>query len=150
VSGVIFQQEEFSQELANEILPFSDAHFREVCGLDGGQVQVNVSEYEQLASLGKLRIFTARNGKLIGYAVFVVHPHPHYSVLAATQTLLYLRPEERQGWRGLMFLRSCDEKLEAEGVRIIFQYSSEEKNIGPVLGKLGYKHIENVWARRLK
>lgn len=146
---IIFQRERFSKELVDEIMPITEAHFQEVAQFEDIRPDVNLGEYQILDKTDKLRIYTARNGRLVGYAVFVVHDHPHYGVKAATQTLLYLMPHVRTGMTGMMFLRACDEKLKGDGVKLIYHSSSEKKDITPLLKRIGYEKIEEMWGRRI-
>lgn len=146
---IIFQRERFSKELVDEIMPLTVSHSREVSHFDEVAPNASLDEYKILDEADKLRIYTARNGELVGYAVFVVHDHPHYGVKAATQTLLYLMPHVRQGLTGVMFLRACDQKLKDDGVKLIYHASSEKKNITPLLKRIGYEKIEEMWGRRI-
>lgn len=146
---IIFQRERFSKELVDEIMPLTEEHFKEVSHFEDVVPKANLGEYQILDVSDKLRIYTARNGELVGYAVFVVHDHPHYGVKAATQTLLYLMPHVRAGMTGLMFLRACDQKLKDDGVKLIYHASSEKKNITPLLKRIGYEKIEEMWGRRV-
>lgn len=151
MSHITFQQESLTPSLINEIVPLSPNHFHEVAVFDDLSPKVRISDYEQAQENGHLRIYTARNGHLAGYAFFIVSKQTHAAdSLQATQSLLYLSPEYRQGWNGIQFVKACDDKLKEEGVEVVYLSSSVKKDIGPVLAHIGYIPIETTYARRFK
>jgi len=147
---IIFQAEPLTNRLLSEVLEYGKDHLKEVGSFKDMEPNVWEEWYGHVAASGGLRIFTARNGQLVGYAVFFVSPHRHFrDVMQATQDLIYLAPTARRGLTGLIFLRWCDEQLRDEGVELVYQYSSDSHDIGPVLKRIGYDSVQVLWARKL-
>lgn len=148
--NLAFAKEPMSDDLVEEMVPLAARHFNEIASFPDIKPSIDFDFYNGAQSQGVLRIFTARNGALAGYAVFVVAKHPHHSEsLQATQDLIFLAPEYRKGDAGLSFLRWCDQQLKDDGVQVVYHSSDLKRDIGPVLERIGYQHIQNVWARRL-
>lgn len=148
---IVFAQEKLTAALLEELEPLALQHFKECDPFPELEPDMNPEIYFAADETGKLRIYTARaDGKIVGYAVFVVYPHTHYKdSIQATPDLLYLEPSMRQGFNGIKFLRWMDEQLAAEGVQAVYQMSTMRKDIGAVLSRVGYEPIQVLWARRL-
>jgi hypothetical protein len=50
----------------------------------------------------------------------------------------------------MRLIEHADAQLAAEGVQVVFQHVKTAHNFGPLLERLGYEHVENVYAKRLK
>jgi GNAT superfamily N-acetyltransferase len=107
--------------------------------------------YEVLEKVGKLRIYTARlDGKLIGYCVFVVSHNIHYGTsLEANEDVLFVAPEQRKGRVGIKLIEFCDMALKFEGVQLVKRHVKLAHNFGPLLERLGYEPIDQIYGRRL-
>jgi hypothetical protein len=142
-----------------EALPLLEKHRQELAQFPDIPLQVNLDHYRSQEKAGVLRIFTARLNRgpadaktLIGYAVFVVFPNPHYSSsLQAVQDVLYIDPEQRKGATGLGLVNFSEQQLQAEHVQVIYHHV---KTAHPILGSIlkhkGYAEVETVWAKRLQ
>lgn len=115
-------------------------------------------KYEALDAQGALPIYTARDaGRLIGYAIFFLAFHLHYSdVLCATNDVLFLHPDYRQGSAGLRLVRYADDDLSnrVEADRIFwhlkFNTHGAERDLQPVFKRMGYAPEEVVVGRVIK
>lgn len=146
------QQETFGNVL-DEIRPLLVRHWREISAYPDIPLNVDEEKYETIESIGNLRIYTVRlEGKLIGYAVFFLGHHIHYSgSFQATEDVVYVDPDFRLGSIGVRLLQFSDSKLKEEGVQVVHHHV---KLGHPVLGlilqkKLGYVPVETIYSKRL-
>lgn len=125
------------------------AHYQEVAHYQDIELDPDYEGYAALEQAGALRIYTARtDGKLIGYAVYIVRHNLHYrSSLQAVQDVLFIHQVHRG--RGMIFIDWCDQQLKAEGVAVVYQHVKVKLDYGPALAKLGYEPIDHIYGRRL-
>lgn len=122
------------------------------------------AKYQMLERAGVLKSLAAmRAGRFIGYNVFFVQPTIHYSTsLWALNDILYLKPSERVGMAGARLIREAERRFRDMGVVKVLYHSKLEppegrrstsgkaaSTVGDLLLKLGYRHIENVYAKML-
>lgn len=110
------------------------------------------ADYEAMAGLGVLRIYTARfNGALIGYSVFVVAPAVHCgAAIEATEHTLFVVPEHRKGRVGIGLIKFGDEQLLAQGVDVVMRAVHVDHDFGPLLvGHMGYSPVYKIYGKRL-
>lgn len=147
----------FAQERAgpifDEIKPLLRSHFEEIAHYRDIPLAPDYARYFKAEEHGQLRIYTARmDGVLFGYAIYFVRPSLHYRTsLQAQQDILYLAPEYRQGGRGRALIEFADNALRAEGVQVVIQHVKHrpELNFGPLLKRIGYEFMDELWTRRL-
>lgn len=98
---------------------------------------------------GSLRTFTVRDeGELVGYAVFFLFEHPHHKTsLQAKQDVIFIRRDKRG--RGITFIKYCDDELKKDGVEFVQHCIPTSNDWSPVLKRLGYRKLEEVYTRRL-
>lgn len=147
---MIFKLETLSQELLDESFPLFIGHFKEISANQDIPLEPDFEQYYKLEEMGMLRFFSARNdqGKLLGYAVFMVRNNLHYkSSKQAVQDIIYISPHER-GF-GAEFIEWCDAMLKAEGVQLVYHHVKAAHNWGKVLDRLGYRMIEFIYSKRL-
>lgn len=146
-----FQREEYSANLVSDMRPLLIEHNREVPQL-GLPIDPDFSIYKTMNESKALRIFTARVADLlVGYQVYFVGYHPHRrGSLEATQDVLYLEPEVRQGYVGLKFIKFCDTELCKENIRVIHHPIAAEKDFGKILERMGYTLTDLVYSRKLE
>lgn len=90
------------------------------------------------------------NSTLIGYAVYFLPVHPHYSSTKfAVQDILYLEKEFRRGSKGKALIKHSEDELRAEGVKVIQQHTKIKHNIGPLLERMGYEPMDVIYTKRL-
>lgn len=145
-----FLRETFD-EVIHDIEPLIRKHYEEIARFKDIELKPDFNLYKSAESLGNLRIFTARTNdhKLIGYALFFLRDHPHYSnSTQASQDLLFIDPDAR-GF-GLRFISWCDDALREEGVEVVYHMVTERFDFSAILMRLGYEPHEQIYARRLK
>lgn len=96
-------------------------------------------------------------GSLIGYNAFHVTTHIHYRhTLHAVNDVIFLDPDAR-GSAGLRLIRGTEELLRELGVKKVMYRSKahvmighrKQNTIGDLLGRIGYRHDEDVYSRLL-
>jgi len=104
--------------------------------------------YEMLYKSGMLHLVCARDeGKLVGYHVGVLRPHPHYkSTLMCFSDMFYLLREYRRGMNGYEFMKFFKDTALTRGVKRIYWSSKRTIDITPIAKRLGFIHIENVFT----
>lgn len=137
---------------------FSDAaalfelHYQELT-LNKDSVKLNpmLENYQQIDRAGKLAIYTARDdGELVGYGVFFVAPHIHYSdTIVAMNDVLFLHPAHRKGSMGTRLIKFCEHQLKARGVHKIAWHIKLSLDWSPILIRLGYATEEITVAKIL-
>lgn len=136
-----------------EIKPLLCAHFDEIAHYKDILLNPDYGRYFEAEHHEHLRIYAARaHGVLIGYAIYFVRPALHYRhSLQAHQDILYLAPEHRRGGLGRALIEYADESLRAEGVQVVIQHvkHKRELNFGPLLKRIGYEFMDELWTRRL-
>lgn len=137
----------------DEIKPLLRAHFEEIAHYKDIPLNPDYGRYFEAEHHGQLRIYTARyHGTLIGYAIYFVRPSLHYrDSLQAHQDILYLAPEHRRGGVGRGLIDHADGALRQEGVQVVIQHvkHKRELNFGPLLKRIGYEFMDELWTRRL-
>lgn len=144
----------FARESVSEVLediqPLLKEHWAEIAQYPDIPLNPDFGYYRAAELLGQLRIYTARQDDLIGYAIYIVAPASHYrDSLQAKQDVLYLMPEHRAGRIGWRLIEFADAQLRAEGVQLVHQHVKVNHNFGPLLERLGYERAEYLYTRRL-
>jgi GNAT superfamily N-acetyltransferase len=149
----VFQREPATPELFEELLPLLVEHERAVSSCPDIPLKPDYDTYLGAEALGKLRVFTARDGEtrqILGYSVFFVGPHIQKSQLVqAEEHALFVHPEAR-GF-GPRFIDWTEAQIESEGAHFIARNSKAkpEQNFSPMLERKGYELRELVWMKRL-
>ena len=142
---------ERAQDIFDEAMPLLRAHYREIAHHQDIPLDPDFERYKHLEDLNVLRCYTARDdedGRLLGYAVFIVSPNLHYrKSIQAMQDVLYVRPENRG--TGLRLVRYADECLAADGVQVVTQHIKAAHNFGAALERMGYELIDLIYQKRL-
>lgn len=146
-----FSRERLSSPLLEEMAPLIAEHFHEIARFKDFRVQPNFNHYQMLDDIGMLYIFTARDeGELVGYSVFNLLKHPHFTEISqAQEELLFLAPEHRNGDAGAKFIRYCDEELAKAGAAVIYHTVSMERDFSPLLVRAGYELSDKIYAKRV-
>jgi hypothetical protein len=112
-----------------------------------------------LEAAGFLRLYTVRSlgldsyqpaKQLIGYAAFVVTPHPHCK--GSRQALcdaLYIADDWRPSQAGTSLIKYCGGQLRSAGVAVCHYTVKPQRDYSIVLRRFGYEPFEVVWAKRL-
>jgi hypothetical protein len=137
-------------QVMGEIKPLIHAHWREIAHYQEIPLEPDWEAYRLMDKNRSMKIFTYRDKEknLIGYAIYFVRPHLHYSTcVTAYQDILYVRADKRG--RGLHFLAWCDAQLETMGVDLIVQHIKAAHNFGPALEKQGYELMDLIYTKKV-
>ena len=105
--------------------------------------------YSRLEAGGIVHVTTARrDGKLVGYAAFLLTNNLHYRTLRVAEgDIFWLAPECRRGRAGIDLMRAAEAQLRDRGVHRIVNKVKLHIDVGPVFEYLGYKPIERIYAK---
>lgn len=147
--SVVFARESLTPELWAEAVPLLVAHWAEVAHYPDIPLSPDVAIYQANEDAGVLRVFTARDYDLVGYALYLVHtaPQARHSIQAVCD-VIYVRPESR-GWTGPTFMRWVDAQLAAEGVQVTYHHVPAQHDFSHILERMGYEPVDIVLAKRL-
>lgn len=152
---MLFEREVISEAfLTKQMWPLLERHYKEISAFQDIALKPAFEKYLLMERAGSLRCFVTLDETdemaLVGYAVFFVNHNLHYSdSLQAVQDVLYLERSERGKGAGKTFVSWCDDELRREGVQVVYHHVKTKFNFGPMLETIGYKHIENIYGRRL-
>ena len=148
---MIYRQE-FLAQVKNEIQELLVMHYDEIA-LDKDVIKLNPDWkiYQEAEDKGALKGFTAReNGKLVGYFVLIVSRNMHYKDhLFAYNDIIFIHPEHRKGFAAMKLIKFAEKCLKEDGVSIMTINSKCHKPFDGLLDRMMYKHIENVYRKRL-
>lgn len=123
------------------------AHWAEIDG--DGEFDPDWQRLFAAARAGRMQVFTARRGGIIGYILFQVSPELLCKRrLVAEARAFWLTPAERFGWIGYHLIKNCEPALASIGVReICFQPTIDFCNdrgqtVGVIFRRLGYRPTE--------
>jgi hypothetical protein len=145
----------FTEELVTDIwhdaIPLMCANHAEVGGLPQEHFDPALSIYQGIEAGGALKTYAARiDGKLFGYAVFALTPHPHYPTLKiATADVVYVVPEHR-GRRSIRFLLWVKRQLKAAGAHFWGLQNPVSNDWSSTLRMLGLAPIETFYIGDLR
>jgi GNAT superfamily N-acetyltransferase len=143
--------QELLSDIVEELKPLLERHWEEIAHFKDVPLAPNWAAYDRAEKSGSLRVYTARkDGALIGYGVFFIG-NMHYSTTKiATQDVLFLLPEHRQGGVGYRLIRFCDEQLNAEGAKVVYHHVKHAIcDFGPLLERMGYVAVDTIYGRKL-
>lgn len=154
---MLFERQILSVDfLKNSMWPLLERHYKEISAFQDIPLEPDFEKYVAMERAGTLRCFVARGFNeqnelcLLGYSVYFVNINIHYSSSKqAVQDVLYMEQSKRGLGAGKGLIAYCDEELRKEGVQVVYHHVKTKFNFGPLLESLGYKHIENIYGRRL-
>lgn len=144
----------------DDIKPLLASHWREVA-LYQEQVPLapDFEQYLKLDAAGAVVTVTARdNGILIGYSVFFLRIHLHYSsCLVASNDVLFLDARYRKSTTaGIRLIRESESELETErdhrgasSIRVVW-HVKPKNDWSPILGRMGYEQEEIIMGKLLE
>lgn len=126
-------------------------HFKEIHFLSDFEFNPDIQYYLALENSGSLKFFSVLvNGKLVGYSIYFIRSHPHCIDLSmAWQDAIYLEPSMRGNGFGKELIETADSFFADIGCNVVFNFVSSRLDFGPMLKKVGYEIIDNMYARRL-
>lgn len=132
----------------SEIEPLVSSHYEEFSG--DASFTMAYDLYEELYSLGKMEIFTAREeGRVIGYlAIIIGEDHKIGNEPFASEEGFYVKPEYRNQGLSKKILKFAEEYCSSElGLSYILVALPVESSL---LTSVGYNIKEYVHIKRLK
>lgn len=145
---ITYQVEDVNRDLLSEIEPLAANHYKEFSGDDNFTMDYGL--YINLYSLGKMALFTARDGdKLMGYlALIVSEDHKIGGAPFASEEGFYVKPDYRsQGISKSMLEfaeQYCLKTFETEYILMAIPVESS------LLTSVGYNIKEYVYIKRLR
>ena len=138
-------------DVINEIVPLLEEHYLEIAKYKDIPLKPDWDLYKKLDETGIMKLFTCRgdsDNALIGYGVYFVKSHLHYSTcLIAQQDILFISKKYRG--RGMHFINWCDSRLKEMGVQLTIQHIKADHNFGVALERVGYELMDLIYTRRL-
>lgn len=150
MTPLTFAVEPFA-DMIREAKPMLERHWEELA-LDKEHIQLapDWQRYAQLEAKGALSVVTVReNGKLVGYAWFVVERGLHYSsTLEAYMDIYWLMPEVRGRYGGVRLFHAVEAELKRRGVKRVHVGSKLHQDSSRLFRALNYQPTE-VWFSKL-
>lgn len=145
----------FARESARTVIPDIAAlmrrHWTEVGHYEDMPIDPDFERYQQLESVGVLRVYTARaRQELVGYATYLVALGLHYrTVMMGQEATVYLAPEYRKGLTGMRFMKFIDSELIADGVTHLSKHVKQRRDHGKLLERMGYQLQDTIYTKKL-
>lgn len=111
-------------------------------------LDVDWESLEALERNGQLYILTARDdGRLIGYVAAILRPHFHSKgTMSAYVDAIFLSKAARKNNVGIRLIQMANTAL-CELADFVYWHIKPERNFAPILRRLGYHFIEEIWGR---
>lgn len=149
MSNIVYKEESFDAAI-DDMRPLFEAHWEEVA-LNKDKVALNpdYDKYREIANLGMIRIFTAReDGELVGYFVVTIAPHLHYKDHKyALNDVIYLTPDLRAMGIGKGLISFAESVLQEAGISVLIINMKVQHPFDPLLEKLGFTSTERVYSK---
>lgn len=145
----------FQTERWPEFWPDAQSLFRrhwEEIALDKDRIAYSLDEpkYRAMDEAGILHVLAARTeGRLIGYYLAFLLPHPHYSQagLMGFTDIYFLAPEFRRGTHGARLFLEAERTLRARGATKIYTSCKVAHDISPLLAALGWRFSDKMFTK---
>lgn len=137
---------------ASEAAPLFENHWREVANYqETVPLNFDYEFYFQTEEKGGLLPITARkNGKLCGYAIFMLIRLGHYRHIKCAQNdILYIKPEHR-GYISGRFVKECEKICNEIGMDKIIWHVRPRNDWSEMLTKRGYDKEEYILGKMLR
>lgn len=120
MSEIVFAMESYDQ-LATEIKPLLPEHWAELAVHKDIPLDPNYERYRLGYEAGMILFMTVRKAEaLIGYAIWVVNPHPHYQTHAwALNDIVWLHPDHRGQHLGFSFVKFWEKEFRSRDIAVV-------------------------------
>jgi GNAT superfamily N-acetyltransferase len=135
----------------DELQSLLPVHYDELCVTKEFPLLPDYAAYGRLCAAEMLKCVVARaDGELVGYALFIVNPHLHYSTCkTAFEDLYFLRKDHRLGRTGIRLFQFAEQALRADGVQRIILHTKVHLDNSRLFEYLGYKHTDKIYTKFL-
>jgi GNAT superfamily N-acetyltransferase len=126
-------------------------HYEELCITKEFPLKPDYEAYRRLGNAGLLRTITCRaDGALVGYIVFYVQPHLHYSTcLTAFEDVYFVKKEYRKGRIGIRLFQYAEKVLKERGINRIIVHTKVHLDNSRLFEYLGYKPSDKTFTKIL-
>ena len=130
----IFSREPLKHVL-DELKPLIERHWREIAVHQDIPLDPDWDRYFRMEAAGAFHFFAARvDGRLAGYAPFLVAPHLHYKKSKWAQNdIIWVAPEHRRSGLGHSLVAFALHYLKRQGVQVV---SIDAKTAHPALSAM--------------
>lgn len=133
-----------------EAAPLMELHWEEIAKSKHLlKINPDLDKYKIANIEGMLITVSARfEGKLVGYLVWLLVPHPHYKhVTIAEDDLHFLLPEYRQGLAGYKFLKAAIGFAQEAGAKIVVMREKIGHQHPALMERLGFKPTDVIYTQ---
>jgi GNAT superfamily N-acetyltransferase len=126
-------------------------HYEELCVTKDYPLLPDWEGYRRLGQAGMLRTITCRaDEELIGYIVFFIQPHMHYSTcITAFEDVYFVRKDYRKGRVGIKLFQYAEKVLKERGINRIIMHTKLHLDNSRLFEYLGYKNTDKVFTKLL-
>jgi len=146
----ITYQQEFLSMCQDEVIPLTKDEWLE-SGHPTKELNIDCEAYSNMEYHGKLKFFTARDGKeLVGYFIVILaNPLTCKDILMGYYDSVYVVKSHRKSLVGMNLFKFVESCLKEDGVDSVVASSSKLNPIGNFLNRLGYNEIETKYEKVL-
>ena len=147
---VTYQVEAYS-DCIEEMKEHYDDHYNELSVTKTVVLEPDYDSYFTLEKTGFLKVVTCRKeGKLIGYIMFIVNGHLHYkSCITAHEDIYYITKSERKGRVGIKLFQFAEQYLKSIGVNRIIYGTKTHLDNSRLFEYLGYSFFEKLYTKMI-
>jgi len=134
-----------------ELAPLAEDHSGEV---DGHNLVLDIDKdfYNSIEEAGAFLFFTARKeGRLIGYATFIIRHNPHYKgVLFGVNDAIFVEKKYRASHVGMELVSRAEEVLKEKiGVEFITYHAKVKHSLTKFMRRMGYDMYEHMYMKEV-
>ena len=137
-------------EVMRKMQELYQQHWEEVANYkDQVPLDVDFDLLSRLDEAGKLIGVTAEeDGVAIGYALFIMAPHPHYkSLKTAANDVLFLQKNKRDTGTGLKLISESIRICKERGANKVTFHIKPDHDFSPLLKRFGFLHEEMIYGK---
>ena len=107
--------------------------------------------YLGMERVGMIQLLTVRaDGKLVGYCIMAIKPHPHYAdILCGFEDTYYLSAPYRKGMTGVRLITESEKYCKKRGCKAVVFMEIASKQTASIFERLKYKKSHITWTKWL-